>query len=397
VVDGVSIGAHTILAAGAVVVKDVPAYAIVGGNPARLIRDRRVPKKKKSAPDAQLRAFGDQVREDYRNVLADAFDSEQNCYVDNQQSRQPTSRGWCDAVEIAAFFGECPARFDEGFLIEKLRGFQNPETGCFDRDLRIDHPTPMQRVAFNGYDYLSIGYALEALGSHLEHPNRYLGQITAEQLVAAEKTLPWSTTAWGAGAWNDHFATCAYHDLKHHNGTYDLSTLFGWLNIACNPAHGLWGEPTREERWLQPVNGFYRLTRGTCAQFGQPLPYPEQAIDTLLSHCRQNGDFLEKNVNACNVLDIIHPLWLCAKQTHHRAPEISLLFEKQLQAIMPRWIKARGFAFEPGADPGLQGTEMWLSILYITADYLGVASHLGYSPKGVHRIEVAWPLSHQAG
>ena len=35
------IGAHSIIAAGAVVTKDVPEYAIVGGNPAKVIRMRK--------------------------------------------------------------------------------------------------------------------------------------------------------------------------------------------------------------------------------------------------------------------------------------------------------------------------------------------------------------------
>lgn len=40
VLDGVSIGAHSIVAAGAVVTKSFPAYAVIAGNPARLIRSR---------------------------------------------------------------------------------------------------------------------------------------------------------------------------------------------------------------------------------------------------------------------------------------------------------------------------------------------------------------------
>jgi acetyltransferase-like isoleucine patch superfamily enzyme len=41
ILPGVHVGAHSIVGAGAVVTQDVPAYAIVAGVPARIIRDRR--------------------------------------------------------------------------------------------------------------------------------------------------------------------------------------------------------------------------------------------------------------------------------------------------------------------------------------------------------------------
>jgi acetyltransferase-like isoleucine patch superfamily enzyme len=41
VLDGVRVGSHAVIGAGSVVTKDVDDWAVVAGNPARLLRDRR--------------------------------------------------------------------------------------------------------------------------------------------------------------------------------------------------------------------------------------------------------------------------------------------------------------------------------------------------------------------
>lgn len=40
ILPGVNVGNHCIIGAGAIVTKDIPDYAIVGGNPAKIIRMR---------------------------------------------------------------------------------------------------------------------------------------------------------------------------------------------------------------------------------------------------------------------------------------------------------------------------------------------------------------------
>uniref|UniRef100_UPI0022B7F8F7 acyltransferase n=1 Tax=Desertihabitans aurantiacus TaxID=2282477 RepID=UPI0022B7F8F7 len=78
VLDGVSVGSRAVVAAGAVVTKDVPAGAVVGGNPARVLR-WRVPALAPPAPArpevgddlaGAVAAFADRAREQAEDVLA---------------------------------------------------------------------------------------------------------------------------------------------------------------------------------------------------------------------------------------------------------------------------------------------------------------------------------------
>jgi hypothetical protein len=178
----------------------------------------------------------------------------------------------------------------------------------------------------------------------------------------------------------------------------EIETLLGWLTTRCDPGTGLWGSPDPSAGWLEPVNGFYRLTRGTFAQFAVPLPYPERTIDSVLAHSGDATYFGDRRGTACNVLDVIHPLWLAGKQTNHRRKEGEDWARRQLARATRSWNPGAGFSFalEPGAQwdgtPGLLGTEMWLSITWLLADYLGMSADLGFRPRGVHRPEPATTL-----
>ena len=105
----------------------------------------------------------------------------------------------------------------------------------------------------------------------------------------------------------------------------------------------------------------------------------------------------DRSRNACNVLDVAHPLWL-ARGSGHRSADVQSVAEQLLSDALTMWVPGEGFGFrEPSAmtrglaetEPGLQGTEMWLAIIWYLADLLGIAEQLGYRPRGVHRPEPA--------
>ena len=146
-------------------------------------------------------------------------------------------------------------------------------------------------------------------------------------------------------------------------------------------------------RWLMAVNGFYRLTRGTYAQFGVDVPSPEAVIDTVLAHARDYGWFVTDERNACNLLDIVHPLWLLSRQTDYRCVEIRSAVGALLQGVCGDWVHGQGFAWQVGRDqPGLRGTEMFMAVIHLAADLLGESDGLSFVPRGVHRLVPATTL-----
>ncbi|WP_409343175.1 DapH/DapD/GlmU-related protein [Paenibacillus sp. MBLB4367] len=347
----------------------------------------------------RLREFGAEDAAQLPALLARCLaDEGGELHYRNRPDSERTVRAWCDAVELAAMFGQLPPGFSREELVARLQGFQDPATGLLPDpwklpDERTNDPARMSDH-LSRYHILAVGYALETLGAAFLHPIRVIEEMPAEALYRQLEQLPWETNAWGCGDWIDAYATGLYFNRKQFGSQQAPDALFGWLLLHADRYTGLWGKPTAKEQWLQPVNGFYRLTRATYAQFGVPLPYPQMTIDTVLAHTRNAAFFRPDLGNACNVLDVIHPLWLCLKQTDYRRPEIEQWAAGQIDRILSRWVPGEGFSFplEHTEAPGLQGSEMWLSILYLLADVCGLSGSLGYKPRGVHRIEVPMPL-----
>jgi acetyltransferase-like isoleucine patch superfamily enzyme len=405
ILDGVTIGSHSIIAAGAIVTKDVPEYAIVGGNPARLLQSRLDSDKKPPAAgdglQNRLEQFSNLVRKQLPNLLSNyLIQSEEGLvYRNNPNDSKLTVRAWCDAVEIAAMFGELPPGFHAQALIDRLQAFQEPKTGLFPDpwnppDASANQPELLSDH-LSRYHILAVGYALDLLGSQFLHPVRVVEELPVDVLYNHLNNLPWSENAWHCGDWIDCYATGIYFNRAWFQSAHRPDALFGWLLTHVDRFNGVWGLPTESQGWLQPVNGFYRLTRATFAQFGIPLPFPETVVDTVLAHSRDKMFFTNELGNACNVLDVIHPLWLCLRQTDYRHKEVQAWAKQQIERVLSNWIDNRGFSFvlNRTETPCLQGTEMWLSILYLLADVCGLSHSLDYQPKGVHRLDPAMQLS----
>lgn len=407
ILDGVTIGDRSVLAAGAVVTRDVPAGAIVGGNPAKLIRWRVQPADAvpASAGDLarRLSAFAERARAQAGAVLERSWMPEERLFRD-RPGLAATVRAQCDAIEIADLLrGSAPPQLPAAEQLARLHEWQDAATGLVaplggDGIPREADPSDPDAA----YHVLSVGYGLELLGDRFREPITLVTASSAGALTSSVAALPWATDPWHAGHWVDAYGTAIRWSLERGDALPAglAESLFGWLLTRASPDTGMWGGADDTGDLLLMVNGYYRATRGTFAQFGVAVPHPERVIDTVLRHARDARHFGAGRLTACNVLDVAHPLWL-TRRAGYRSNEVESLATRLLDEALAAWIDDAGFPFRlpdaaarglPETEPGLQGTEMWLAVVWYLADLCGVSSALGYRPRGVHRPEPAASL-----
>lgn len=373
VLDGVTIGSHAIIGAGSIVTRDVPAWAVVAGNPARVIRDRRG---SDSDLAEDLATLANRARDQVAGILERAWDGD--AYRDHSDAER-TVRARCDAIELATLLADASVLADRDHGGE-LKGFQDPSTGLVP-EMREVVATPEPASLpdqVSAYHVLSVGYALDLLGDRFPHAIHTVEGFDGSALHDVLTRLDLAGDGWSAGALIDSVGTALTWATKAGRPAPELIDLaLGYVASRRNTDTGLIARgPTDRDA----INGTYRALRGTAAQWS------ERRVDPVLAATIADyADGIDwKGASACDGLDIMWLLWWARGEECLRDRSRSVA-RTVADLVLNAWVPGEGIAFEVGGYPTLQGTEMWLATLWYAADLMSIAASLGFQPAGVHR------------
>ncbi|QQA44887.1 acyltransferase [Pelagovum pacificum] len=393
ILDGARIGSGVVIAAGAVVKGEVPDRVIVGGVPARILRHRDGPAAPAITGKADpLDQLGAAASRDWRAVIDLHRTPEGFASPDAAERVGPAIRHLCDAIELEAGFGGTDEVAERDATVRMLQAMQDQTTGLFP-DPDHPHDGPPERDGIALYNVIAVGGALACLDAAPAYPVALVEQ-GGDWLSGQLDGLDWRGNPWGSGATTDTLGTALWLNRRHFGQGSARETLFGWLTLAADPHSGIWSGKVDDD-WLLAVNGFYRASRGSYALHGLPLPYADRTIDTVLTHWAAHDGFRNDQRTACNLLDVVHPLWLCLRQTDHRRAEAEKIAHEVIAGTAERWREGRGLPFDDDHATGLQGTEMWLSAVHTAAAILGAEDRFPFRPQGVHRLIPAGNGAHQ--
>ena len=200
ILDGVSIGSKAVVAAGAVVTKDVPDGAVVGGNPARHLRWRVSPSggtPTSGGADLSelLSDFVRRARDQVGDVIERSWcpDLGGGLFVDRPDS-PATVRAQCDAVEITdLLLGAPPEQLPADVQVERLQGLQQPSSGLVAAlgpdGCRVpgDPSWPRRHRLSRALRRLRP----RPVGCGFPHPVQLIAEASPAELVAGIEAQPW--------------------------------------------------------------------------------------------------------------------------------------------------------------------------------------------------------------
>lgn len=373
VLDGVTIGSHAVVGAGSIVTRDLPAWAVTAGNPARVIRDRRGPE---ADLKEELSALASRAREQVKHILERAWDGD--AYRDHRDA-EPTVRARCDAIELATLLADASVLSDRDHGGE-LKGLQDPGTGLVAELGEVPAMPGTTWLPDQGtaYHLLCVGYALDLLGERFREAIHAIEGLHGVALEDALSRLDLTGDGWSAGALIDSVGTALTWATKAGRPAPErLDMVLGYVTSRRDPDTGLIARgPTGRDA----INGTYRALRGTAAQWS------ERRVDPVLAATVADyADSIDWNgASACDGLDIVWLLWWARGEECLRDRSRSVA-RTVADLVVNAWVPGEGIAFEGGGNPSLQGTEMWLATVWYAAELMGIADSLGFQPAGVHR------------